>query len=57
MLAGCDVPPEVAENAQRRSDALWDAWNRCIAQGGVPIQDDWVGVPAMKRCEGVSNEQ
>lgn len=48
LLVGC-MEGEIEQN--KRNTALKiDAWNACIASGGIPIES-WVGAPSMKDCQ------
>jgi hypothetical protein len=53
-LTGCQSESDKLLNQkykEMRRAALYDAWQSCIDKGGVPIQDDWLGAPAMERCD------
>lgn len=52
LLTGCGETrsPAQIEHYDTEREMLIQAWQACIDSGGVPIQD-WIGAPAMDRCE------
>lgn len=49
LLVGC-TEGQIAQTHENRA-MLVSAWNACIASGGIPIPNTWLGAPAMERCQ------